>query len=59
MLFNNPVLSDVTIRQIHNGETKDYYAHKAVLCTHSRWFLKALTGDFKAGQASFVITGIH
>jgi hypothetical protein len=59
MLFNNAMLSDITIRQIYNGETKDYYAHKAVLCTHSKWFLKAFTGDFKAGQNSFAIVGIH
>jgi hypothetical protein len=49
MLFNNAMLSDITIRQIYNGETKDY----------SKWFLKAFTGDFKAGQNSFAIVGIH
>lgn len=48
-LFNNPTLSDIKIRQKHNGEVKEFYAHKAVLCTHSEWFTRALTGQFKVG----------
>ncbi|CAN9203102.1 unnamed protein product [Alternaria sp. RS040] len=46
-LFNNPTLSDVKIRQIYKGKVTEYFAHKAVLCAHSKWFLKAFTGKFK------------
>ncbi|KAF1359837.1 hypothetical protein EJ07DRAFT_42167, partial [Lizonia empirigonia] len=46
-LFNSPTLSDVTIKQITKGETREYHAHKAVLCMESRYFLKAFTGNFK------------
>ncbi|OAL00170.1 hypothetical protein IQ06DRAFT_348663 [Phaeosphaeriaceae sp. SRC1lsM3a] len=45
-LFNNSVLSDTTIRQTYNGATKEYFAHKAVLCIASGWFVKALTGNY-------------
>jgi hypothetical protein len=45
-MLNNPTFSDVKIRQISNGEVKEYYAHKAVLCAHSKWFMKAFTGNF-------------
>jgi len=31
-LFNDPKLSDVKIKQIYNGQTREYYAHKAVFC---------------------------
>ncbi|KAF2867727.1 BTB/POZ protein, partial [Massariosphaeria phaeospora] len=46
-LFNDPWLSDITIRQIHNGVTKEYHGHKAVLCNHSTFFRKAFNGNFK------------
>ncbi|CAG5161995.1 uncharacterized protein ALTATR162_LOCUS6138 [Alternaria atra] len=46
-LFNDPILSDVKIRQIYKGKTKEYFAHKANLSAHSKWFLKAFTGNFK------------
>ncbi|KAH7380537.1 hypothetical protein DE146DRAFT_624931, partial [Phaeosphaeria sp. MPI-PUGE-AT-0046c] len=46
-LFNNSLLSDVTILQTYNGVTKEYFAPKAVLCVASGWFVKALTGNFK------------
>ncbi|KAL1798859.1 hypothetical protein ACET3X_002896 [Alternaria dauci] len=46
-LFNDPTLSDVKIRQVYKGQTKEYFAHKAILCAHSKWFLKAFTGNFK------------
>lgn len=48
-LFNNPFLSDVTIHQIYEGEVKEYYAHKAVLCAHSAFFMNAFSGTFKVG----------
>ncbi|ORX95866.1 hypothetical protein BCR34DRAFT_579013 [Clohesyomyces aquaticus] len=31
-LFNNPVLSDVKIKQTQRGNTIEYHGHKAVLC---------------------------
>lgn len=46
-LFNNSLLSDITIRQTYDGVTKEYFAHKAVLCVASGWFVKALTGNFQ------------
>ncbi|KAI4624429.1 hypothetical protein J4E83_004103 [Alternaria metachromatica] len=49
-LFNNPALSDVKIKQIHKGQTREYYAHKAVLCLESKYFLNAFTGHFKVSQ---------
>ncbi|KAH7091934.1 hypothetical protein FB567DRAFT_435301, partial [Paraphoma chrysanthemicola] len=49
-MFNNPLLSDVTIFQTSNGSTRTYHAHKVVLCMASPWFTKALTGDFKVSK---------
>lgn len=49
--FNNPTLSDVVIKQTYNGETREYYAHKAVLCMNSEYFLRAFTGDFMVRDA--------
>jgi hypothetical protein len=46
-LFNNPVLSDVKIKQISNGRTQEYFAHRAILCNDSDYFMKAFTGNFK------------
>ena len=31
-LFNNPTLSDVKLKQICDGKTREYYAHKAIHC---------------------------
>ncbi|KAF1835599.1 hypothetical protein BDW02DRAFT_578695 [Decorospora gaudefroyi] len=45
--FNNPNLSDVKIRQVSNGKAREYYAHKAVLCMGSGYFVNAFTGGFK------------
>ncbi|KAF1965186.1 hypothetical protein BU23DRAFT_604351 [Bimuria novae-zelandiae CBS 107.79] len=42
-MFNNPMYSDVMIRQTHEGSTKEYYAHKAVLSAGSPWFFDLLT----------------
>jgi hypothetical protein len=39
-------LSDVKIRQIHDGKITEYYGHKAILCGHSGWFMTALNGAF-------------
>lgn len=50
--FNNSTLSDVIIKQIYKGETREYFAHKAVLCMNSRYFLRAFTGNFKVGNAN-------
>jgi hypothetical protein len=49
-LFNDPVLSDVKTKQICNGKTREYYAHKAILCAQSSYFLKAFTGNFKVSE---------
>jgi hypothetical protein len=49
-LFNDPLLSDVKIKQIHNGKTREYFAHKAILSAQSSYFLKAFTGSFKVSQ---------
>jgi len=42
--FNNPLFSDVIIKQKYQSEgrtqTREYYAHKAVLCMKSKFFLK-------------------
>lgn len=46
-LFNNPALSDVKIKQIYNGKTREYFAHKAILCKESEYFMNAFTGNFK------------
>jgi hypothetical protein len=51
-LFNNPVLSDVTIRQTFKGVSKEYHAHKQILSNQSDWFLKAFTGKFKVKHIS-------
>jgi hypothetical protein len=51
-LFNNLKLSDVTIKQIYNGETREYYAHKAVLCMTSECFLGMFMGDFKVIESA-------
>ena len=51
-LFNNPVLSDVTIKQIYKGKVREYHAHKAILCADSSYFLKAFTGNFRVGRTS-------
>jgi hypothetical protein len=37
----------VKIKQIYNGETREYYGHKAILCFQSGYFMKAFTGHFK------------
>lgn len=46
-LFNNSFLSDITIRQVCDDSSKDYYAHKAVLCAHSEYFMRMFSGNFK------------
>ena len=47
-LFNNPLLSDVKIKQVSkNGHVREYYAHKAVLGADSHFFYKAFTGNFR------------
>jgi hypothetical protein len=49
-LFNDPLLSDVKIKQIHDGKTREYFAHKAILSAQAPYFLKAFTGEFKVSQ---------
>ncbi|USP78078.1 hypothetical protein yc1106_05352 [Curvularia clavata] len=46
-LYQDPTFSDITIRQTFQGKHREYLAHKAVLCNHSGWFMRALTGNFK------------
>ncbi|KAI4710018.1 hypothetical protein J4E89_005250 [Alternaria sp. Ai002NY15] len=53
-LFNDPILSDIKIRQIYKGETKEYFAHKAILSAHSKWFMRAFTGRFKEATANVI-----
>ncbi|KAH7067999.1 BTB/POZ protein, partial [Paraphoma chrysanthemicola] len=51
-LLNNATLSDVIIKQIYKGKVREYYAHKAILCKESEYFLKAFTGNFKEATES-------
>ncbi|CAN9202243.1 unnamed protein product [Alternaria alternata] len=53
-LFNNPALSDVKIKQVYEGQTREYYAHKAVLCLESGYFLNAFTGGFREASESTI-----
>ncbi|KAF2123058.1 hypothetical protein BDV96DRAFT_639606 [Lophiotrema nucula] len=46
-LYNKQTLSDVKIKQTNYGKTLEYYAHKAVLCGQSEYFMQAFTGSFK------------
>jgi hypothetical protein len=46
-LFNNPAISDVTIKQVYNEQVREYHAHKAILCMESEYFLNMFTGNFK------------
>ncbi|KAL1799399.1 hypothetical protein ACET3X_003436 [Alternaria dauci] len=46
-LFNNPALSDVTIKQVYKGQRREYYAHKTILCLESGYFFNAFTGGFR------------
>ncbi|KAG9204252.1 hypothetical protein G6514_001325 [Epicoccum nigrum] len=57
ILYNNPLLSDVKIRQISRaGQVREYYAHKAILSGESRYFMAAFTGQFReASQATMEI----
>jgi hypothetical protein len=50
-LFNDPTLSDVKIKQISKGKTREYFGHKAILCAQSKFFMKAFTGGFKVRSA--------
>jgi len=52
-LFNDPTLSDVKIKQICKGKTREYFGHKAILCTQSDFFMKAFTGGFKVRSRAF------
>ncbi|KAF1993500.1 hypothetical protein P154DRAFT_70489 [Amniculicola lignicola CBS 123094] len=53
-LLNDKTFSDVKIRQIKDGEVKEYNAQKAILCSHFKWFLKALTVNFKEASESVI-----
>ncbi|ORX95867.1 hypothetical protein BCR34DRAFT_579014 [Clohesyomyces aquaticus] len=46
-LFNDPTFSDIKIHQICNGATKEYHAHRAILCEASGFLRKAFMGNFK------------
>ncbi|KAJ4409256.1 hypothetical protein N0V91_002612 [Didymella pomorum] len=46
-LYNSRVPSDVILKQIFNGQAREYHAHNAVLCMESRCFVRAFTGNFK------------
>jgi hypothetical protein len=46
-LYNNPVLSDVKLKQTtFDGKTREYFAQNPTLCGQSKYFLKAFTGSF-------------
>lgn len=49
-LFNNPLFSDVKIKQVCDGKVREYFAHKAILCAENRYFLKLFTSNFKVGR---------
>ncbi|KAH7091930.1 hypothetical protein FB567DRAFT_434637 [Paraphoma chrysanthemicola] len=51
-LFNNPSLSDIKIKQVNNSQVREYYAHRAVLCMESEYFLHIFTGNFKEASES-------
>ena len=46
-------MSGVTLKQTAYGQTREYHAHKAVLCMESRYFLKAFTGNFKVSVENY------
>ncbi|KAF2029217.1 hypothetical protein EK21DRAFT_26386, partial [Setomelanomma holmii] len=56
-LFNDSTFSVIKIRQTCNGKSKEYFAHKAVLCGRSEWFMKAFTGPFK--EATENVIAVH
>ncbi|KAF2650716.1 hypothetical protein K491DRAFT_572028, partial [Lophiostoma macrostomum CBS 122681] len=56
-LFNDPTFSDFKIKQICNGQVKEYHAHKVVLCMNSKWFSIALRGNFM--EASQETVEVH
>ncbi|KAF2278772.1 uncharacterized protein EI97DRAFT_413599 [Westerdykella ornata] len=56
-LYNSPTLSDVTVRQISGGKSKDYKLHKAILASQSKWFYNAFCGNFK--EASDQVVEVH
>jgi hypothetical protein len=49
-IFNNSVLSDVTIKQIHNDHVREYHAHKAVFCMESEYSLNMFISNFKVSS---------
>ena len=52
-LYNNPLLSDVKIKQVSkNGQIREYHAHKAVLGADSHFFYKAFTGNFRVSACA-------
>lgn len=53
-MFNNPILSDVKIKQVYEGKMREYHAHKALLCLASGYFLNAFTGGFKVRKCLMV-----
>lgn len=50
------MFSDIKVRNVYKGEVKEYYAHKAILCSQSKWFMKVLSGIFKVRLADDVVT---
>ncbi|KAJ4364906.1 hypothetical protein N0V95_000552 [Ascochyta clinopodiicola] len=56
-LFNNSAFSDVKIKHVYNGHVREYFAHKAVLCLESRYFLKMFEGGFK--EATTQVIELH
>ncbi|KAF2269737.1 hypothetical protein CC78DRAFT_539669 [Lojkania enalia] len=53
-LFNDPTRSDVKIRQVYNGQAREYIAHRQILCGQSRFFKNAFTGNFKEATEPIV-----
>ncbi|KAF2821943.1 hypothetical protein CC86DRAFT_410338 [Ophiobolus disseminans] len=56
-LFNDPVLSDVKIKQTYDGRTREYHGHKAIPCFQSVYFMRAFTGSFN--EASEATMELH
>jgi hypothetical protein len=47
-LFNDPTISDIKLKHTHNGRTREYYAHKAILYFQSTYFLDVFTNTANA-----------
>ncbi|EAT76499.1 hypothetical protein HBI56_230700 [Parastagonospora nodorum] len=56
-MFDDPTLSNIKIKQISNGKTREYFRHKARLCADSDFFINSFTIGFK--EASNTAVEVH